>query len=246
MNKLLFKFEIKKLLSQTSTKVIAIILILFPIIIVFGIVSPSQQFSITMDNFASAADFSNAILGFLNSLGFYYIILVVLSASTLSKEIENKYLYFVLSAVPSCSRLFIYKALSVSLIFSFMVILSSLSGFITYSILYLGTFVVSVQIMGVLLWGIAMSFLITMIYMMLLTICNIITDGSIFASLTIAIITVVLLIVLGAVEGTMNYLPAWSLDYMPDRNNIFLVLMYFVILIISSISMYICTKKKRI
>jgi hypothetical protein len=80
MQRLIFKFEIKKILSQTSTKVIAFIFLVFPIIIVFGIISPSKQFSITMDNFNSAADFSNAILGFLNSLGFYYIILVVLSS----------------------------------------------------------------------------------------------------------------------------------------------------------------------
>lgn len=231
MESLLFKFEIKKLLSQTSTKIITLILLIFPIVIVFGIISPSEQFSITMADFGSASDFSNAILGFLNSLGFYYIILVVLSSSILSKEIESKYLYFVLSAIPSYSKLFIYKALSVSLVFTAMTFLSSLSGFLAYSLLYLGEITISVQIIGVLLWGLLISFIITMIYMMILTLCNLMTGGSIFASLTVAIITVVMLIVVGAINGLMNYLPAWAIDYMPERNNLLLLLIYLILLI---------------
>lgn len=246
MESLLFKFEIKKLLSQTSTKVIALILLIFPVIIVFGIVSPSEQFSISMADFGSASDFSNAILGFLNSLGFYYIILVVLSSSILSKEIESKYLYFVLSAVPSYSRLFIYKALSVSLVFTAMIFVSSLSGFIAYSLLYLGEIIISAHIIGVFFWGLLISFLITMIYMMILTLCNLMTSGSIFASLTVAIITVIVLIIVGAIDGLMNFLPAWALDYMPERNNFVLLLIYLISLIGISFAVYRYTKKKRI
>ena len=246
MEKLLFKFEIKKLLSQMSTKIIALILVVFPIIIVFGITSPSENFSITMDNFQSASDFSNAILGFLNSLGFYYIILVVLSSSILSREIESKYLYFSLSVVPNSIKLFFYKVLSVSLVFTSMIILSSIVGYIAYSVLYLGEFSISLQTIGILSWGILISFLISTIYMMILVICNVLTDGSIFASLTVAISTVILLIVAGAIKGVMFYLPAWALDFVSTRNNILLLIIYIIVLIFTSYTMYLCVKKQRI
>lgn len=246
MEKLLFKFELKKLLSQTSTKIIALILILFPVIIVFGIVSPSPQFSITMDEFVTPADFSNAILGFLNSLGFYYIILVVLSASSLSKEIESNYLYFVLSTTPKCSKLFFYKTFAISLIFTTIITLSSISGYVAYSALYLKAFTFTTQTLGILLWGILISFLITLIYMMILTICNLLTGGSIFASLTIAIATIIVLIVAGAIKGVMYFLPAWALDYLPTRNNFLLVGIYIAGVIISTMAMYLCTKRKSI
>jgi hypothetical protein len=246
MEKLLFKFEIKKLLSQMSTKVIALILIIFPVIIVFGIISPSEQFSITMDDFQSASDFSNAILGFLNSLGFYYIILVVLASSILSREIESKYLYFSLSVVPNGIKLFFYKALSVSIVFTSMIALSSIAGYVAYSLLYLGEFSISLQIIGILSWGVLISFLISMIYMMILVICNILTDGSIFASLTVAISTVILLIIAGAINGVMFYLPAWVLDFVSTRNNILLLILYGLILIVTSYMMYLCAKKLRV
>ncbi len=91
MDSILFKYELKKILSQKSTKIISLVLLLFPFIVVFGIISPSPQFSITMADFISAADFSNAILGFINSLGFYYIILILYSSIVIIKEIESKY-----------------------------------------------------------------------------------------------------------------------------------------------------------
>ncbi|MFV0379424.1 MAG: hypothetical protein ACK5KQ_01140 [Anaerorhabdus sp.] len=246
MDGLLFKYEIKKLLSQTSTKVIALILCLFPITIVFGIVSPSQQFSITMGNFSTAADFSNAVLGFLNSLGFYYIILVVLSSSILSREIDSKYLYFMLSAVPKSTKVFLYKVISVSIVFTIMLALSSIIGYLAYSVLYLKELSFSIDVLGILSWGILISFIITITYMMLLTICNILTDGSIFASLTVAILTVVVLIILGGFDGVMYFLPAWAMDFYPDRNNILLLGIYLAVFVFSLYMMFLCTRKKRV
>lgn len=232
MKQLLFKFELKKLLSQTSTKVILLILMLFPVIIVFGIISPTPQFSITMDNFNSAADFSNAMLGFLNSVGFYYIVLVVLTASSLSKEIEGKYIYFVLSAIPNAKRLFIYKVISITIIFVGMLLLSSATAYIAYSTLYLKSFSFTLQNLGVMSWGLGISVILTMMYAMILTIVNLVTNGSVFASLTTAIATIILLIILSAVKGAMHFVPSWALDYLPERNNLLLLGVYFALMAI--------------
>lgn len=230
-DKLLFKFELKKMLYQKSTKIMAVIILLFPIIIVIGIVSPSPQFSITMAEFGSPADFSNAMLGFLNSLGFYYIALVMLTSSCLSREIESKYIYFVLSAVPSCKRLLIYKILSISIVFGSMLFVSSIAAYIAYSTLYLQSLSVTLADVGILLWGILISLLVTVIYSIILTIITLITDGSIFASLITAVVTIAGMIVMSAIKGVMNFVPAWALDYMSDRNNIMLLIIYLVVMV---------------
>ncbi len=115
-----------------------------------------------------------------------------------------------------------------------------------YSILYMRGIVFSIEILGVLVWGIFISFMISLIYMTILTICNILTEGSFFASLTVAMITVVSLVVFAAIEGVMDFLPAWALDFVPTRNNGLLVLIYVSIFCITTFLMHCVIKRKRI
>ncbi len=183
-----------------------------------------------MADFISAADFSNAILGFINSLGFYYIILILYSSIVIIKEIESKYIYFVLSAFSNYKKLFLYKILSVTIIFNVVILLSQLSAFFAYSILYLGKVEITMLIIGKLLWGVLVSILISLIFMLLFVSLNIIVGGSIMASLTFAVSIIILLIVMSAIKSIMFYLPAFALDYMGDRNNILLLFAYFAIL----------------
>ncbi len=238
--------EIKKLIAQRSTKILTGILIIFPCIIVFGIVSPSPQFSITMAEFNTAADFANAILGLLSSLGFYYIVLALLSSSALSKEIESHYLYFTLSVVSSYHRLFLYKILSITLIFTGILSLCSIGGFLAYSLLYLGELSFSLQAIGILFWGIGISFITNFWYVTLLALCNIMTEGNTFASFVFAVGTVILFIILSAIKGLMYYLPAWALDFDPQRNNIVLLVSYMTILVCSLLVFWIIIKKRRV
>lgn len=230
MDSILFKYEFKKILSQKSTKIISLVLLIFPVVIVFGIVSPSPQFSITMADFTSAADFSNAILGFLNSLGFYYVILILFSSTVIIKEIESKYIYFVLSAIPNHKKLFLYKILSVVIIFNTVIFLSQLCGFFAYSILYLGKLEITFSILGTLFWGLLISILVSMIFMFIFVSINIVIGGSVMASLTLAVSTIILFIVMSAIKSIMFYLPAFALDYLVDRNNLVLILLYTCIL----------------
>lgn len=241
---LLFKFELKKLFSQTSTKIISIIYFLFPIIIVLGIVSPNPHFSISMAEFGSAADFSNAIIGFLNSLGFCYIVLVMLSSSTFSKEIESKYIYFVLSAVPNLKKLILYKISAITLVFMGMVTISSITSYIAYSLLYLKKLTFSINDLGILLWGLGISLLITIIYNIILAIINLKTDGNIFISIITSVITVVISIIFAAVKEFLYYLPQWATDYMSNRNNILLVVIYIAITICMNFILSIYLKNR--
>ncbi|SKA08323.1 hypothetical protein SAMN02745116_02354 [Pilibacter termitis] len=246
MEKMLFQFEMKKVFSQTSTKVIAVVLFLFPMILVAGLVAPTDQFSVSIAEYKTNADFGNQVLGYLCLIGFHYIILAILSSSILSREIESKYLYFTLSVVPNATKLFFYKAFVVSIIYTAMLAVSSITGYIVYSLFYIKELSFSSETFVILGWGIFITFIIVLIYMMMLTICNILTDGSVFASLTMAIVTMVVLIVLGGIQKIRDFHPAWQADYGEDRNYLFLFLVYLAVLSITSFLVYLCSKKKRV
>lgn len=244
MNKILFRYEIKKLTSQTSTKVLIAILLLFPLILVFGIVSPSDSFSITMDEF-TASEFSNAILGFSFSLGTIYIIISVLSASIVSREIDTKYIYLMLSAVASPTRLYFYKAMAITLVVSITSLFSSILAYLSYSIFYLKDLTFSLNDFGTLAWGLLIITIICLMYMFIILIVNIITDGSIYASITVAIATIISLNILSSIKGVTPYLPAYAIDYDATRNNILLLIIYLSITAILALIVYSTARSKK-
>ncbi len=245
--KLFFDFELKKLLKQKSTFIVALLYLIFPIIMAIGIASPNANFSVTMGDFGSPSNFSNLILIFFNSLGFGYIVLVMLSTSSLSKEIESKYIYFVLSAVPSLKKLIFYKIICISLIYSCIVLLSSIVSYLAFSILYIGDLSMNISDLGILLWGILINTIVTIIFTLLLSIVNIKTRGNIFVCILLAIGVIMFISIISLVNGIQPYTPSWAINFIADRNNILLLLIYLGILfvMVAITTLYLQKKERR-
>lgn len=125
-----------------------------------------------------------------------------------------------------------------------MVTISSVTSYIAYSLLYLKKLTFNINDLGILLWGLAISLLITIIYNIILAIINLKTDGNIFISIITSVITVVISIILAAVKEFLYYLPQWATDYMSNRNNILLVIIYIAITICMNFILSIYLKNR--